>query len=55
MANFFRRFMRFKQTQDIAPLTNFLAENEAFKQAAQTIHQNTKKVKSGGGLFSKLD
>ncbi|TNV73196.1 hypothetical protein FGO68_gene12141 [Halteria grandinella] len=55
MANFFRRFLRFKQTQDITPLTEFLAQNETFKQAAQTIHQSTKKVKQGGGLFNKLD
>lgn len=34
-------------------MTNFLAENEAFKTAAKTIHQNT--TVKGSGLFSKLD
>jgi translation elongation factor EF-Ts len=55
MANLFRRLFQFKQTRDIQPLTDFLAENEAFKQAAQKIHEGAKHVKSGGGLFQKLD
>ena len=55
MANFFRRLMGFKKQKDISELTDFLANNDAFKQAAQKIHQNTQQVKGGFGIFGKLD
>ena len=38
MSGLFRRLFKFKQTKDIEQLTDFLANNEAFKQAAQKIH-----------------
>ncbi len=55
MSGFFRRLLGFKKQKDISELTDFLANNEAFKQAAQKIHQNTKQVKGGFNIFSKMD
>ena len=53
--SFFRKLFRFKQQKDISELTDFLANNEAFKNAAKSVHEKTKGVHGGMGLFSKLD
>ncbi len=53
--SFFRKLFRFKQQKDISELTDFLANNEAFKNAAKTVHDKTKDVQGGFGMFSKLD
>ena len=36
-------------------MTDFLANNEAFKNAAKSVHEKTKDVKGGFNIFSKLD
>ncbi len=54
--SFLKHLFRLKnQKQDISELTDFLANNEAFKTAAKKIHENTQGVKGGLGIFSKLD
>ncbi len=42
--SFFRKLFRFKQQKDISELTDFLANNETFKNAAKTVHDKTKNV-----------
>lgn len=53
--SFFRKLFRLKQQKDISELTDFLANNEAFKNAAKSVHEKTKGVQGGLGIFSKLD
>jgi hypothetical protein len=54
--SFIRKLLRFRnQQKDIGELTDFLAGNEAFKQAAKSLHTSTQQAKGGFGFFAKID